>query len=80
MPIRITQKNQGNSTGENTDPKGYETTYDGQTFFWAPGQKRSFGDIGQGLGHSLNSSPTVAVLEDGLLSKKYQADTFPSRS
>jgi hypothetical protein len=67
MSIRLTQVPQDNNTGENTDPIGYETTFDGQTFYWAPGQQRAFGDDGQGVGHINNSgsgSPAGGVVED----------------
>lgn len=73
MPIRGTQVPQDNTTGENTDPIGFETTYDGQTFFWAPGELRSFGDDGQAIGHLGNSgagSPAAGVVIDDSTSGK----------
>lgn len=74
MSIKLTQVPQNSTTGENTDPLGYETTYDGQTFFWAPGQTRSFADDGQGIGHAANTStgPAAGVVEDNLSSKKHR--------
>lgn len=71
MSIRLTQVPQNSTTGENTDPIGYETTFDGQTFFWAPGQTRAYADDGQGIGHlnnSGNGSPAAGVVEDNALS------------
>ena len=82
MGIRLTQVPRDSTTGENTDPIGFETTYDGQTFFWAPGQTRSFGDDGQGVGHAGNSgggSPATGVVEDNELSLKYRPD-YASRA
>lgn len=73
MSKRLTQVPQGVLTGENTNPIGYETTYDGQTFFWAPGQMRAFADDGQGIGHINNNgdgSPAGGVVEDGISSAK----------
>lgn len=73
MPIRATHVQQGNTTGETTDPIPFETTYDGQTFNWAPGENRAFGDDGQGAGHIANSgagTPAAGVVEDNELSKK----------
>ena len=78
MGLRLTQVPQDNNTGENTDPIGFETTYDGQTFFWAPGEKRVFGDDGQAIGHSNNSgagSPDAGVVVDDSLSTKKYPDT-----
>ena len=79
MAMRLTQVPQDSTTGENTDPIGYETTYDGQTFFWAPGQLRSFADDGQAIGHAGNSSegsPDAGVIEDNTASAKY----YPNQS
>lgn len=73
MSIRLTQVPQDNAGGLSTDPIGFETTYDGQTFFWAPGQIRAFADDGQGIGHLNNSgagSPAAGVVEDNELSTK----------
>lgn len=73
MPVRVTQVQQDNNTGETTDPICYETTYDGQTFNWAPGEQRNFGDDGQGIGHINNAgegSPDAAVVADNSSSKK----------
>lgn len=72
MSIRLTQVPQDNNTGENTDPIGYETTFDGQTFFWAPGQMRAM-SASIGVGHAANSgsgSPAAGVVEDNELSGK----------
>ncbi len=83
MSLRVTQVNQNATTQENNDPLGYETTFDGQTFFWAPGQQRAFGDDGQGLGHAANSgagSPAAAVVADDTASKKADPVSFPARS
>jgi len=83
MAMRLTQVPQNSTTGESTDPIGYETTYDGQTFFWGPGQRRVFGDDGQALGHAGNSgagSPAAGVVQDNTLSLKFNADTFTSRT
>jgi hypothetical protein len=79
MSKRLTAVPQNSTTGENTDPIGFETTYDGQTFFWAPGEMRAFADDGQGIGHINNNgagSPAAAVVEDNESSKK----RFPNES
>lgn len=36
---------------DNTDPVTVETTVDGQTFAWSPGQVRNFADDGIGVAH-----------------------------
>lgn len=75
MAIRLTQVTQNDPEGKTGDPIGVETTYDGQTFHWAPGEMRSFADDGQGVGHINNNgagSPAGAVVEDNAASiKKY---------
>jgi|GEM_PF-3481043 len=83
MGVRLTQVPQGVSTGENTDPIAFETTYDGQTFNWAPGERRAFADDGQGIGHAGNSgsgSPAGGVIEDNASSGKHNAETVESRT
>lgn len=78
MSKRLTAVPQNCVTGENVDPIGFETTYDGQTFFWAPGQLRSFADDGQGIGHINNNgagSPAGAVVEDNEASLKFVPNT-----
>jgi len=73
MSMRLTQVPLGNTTGENTHPIGYETTFDGQTFFWAPGEMRAFASDANGVGHAGNSgegSPAAGVVEDNALSTK----------
>ena len=74
MPITLTQVPQNNNTGENTDPVGAETTFDGQTFFFAPGQTRSFSNsVGEGHAASTpNGEAAGAIVEDNSAStKKY---------
>ena len=71
--MRLTQVPQNSNTGELTDPLGYETTFDGQTFFWAPGEMRAFASDANGVGHAANSgdgSPAAGVIEDSELSTK----------
>lgn len=73
MTIKVTQVPQNNSTGENTDPLGYEATFDGQTYFFAPGQVRSFADDRVGVGVAGNSgagAPATGIVEDNVSSKK----------
>lgn len=80
--MRLTQVPQDNNTGENTNPIGYETTFDGQTFFWAPGEKRAFASDANGVGHAANSgngSPAAGVVEDSELSTKKNPD-YASRA
>ncbi len=82
MALRLTQVPQDNATGENTDPLAFETSYDGQTFNWAPGEKRAFADDGQGIGHADNSgsgSPAAGVVVDNELSTKQYPD-YAARS
>lgn len=72
MPVRVTQVPQNNTEGENTDPIGYTTEFDGQAFFWAPGQMRSIEDTqatGQ-LASAVDGAPAAGVVEDGVASKK----------
>ena len=53
MPKRLRAKISGdNNTIEATDPLTVETTYNGQTLAWGPGQVRAFGDDGVAQGHS----------------------------
>ena len=73
MAIRVTAVPQNNTEGENTDPIGFETEYDGTVFFWAPGQIRSFGDDGQAIGHiggDVDGAPAAGVVQDNATSKK----------
>ena len=75
MSVRLTQVPQNNDEGLMQDPIGYETTFDGQTYFWAPGQTRAFNDDNIGIGHANNAgsgSPQAGVLGDNEASgKKY---------
>ena len=82
MSMRLTHVPRNSTTGEATDPIGFETTYDGQTFFWAHGQTRNLADDGQAVGHAGNSgagSPATGVVEDNALSLKYYPD-YASRA
>ncbi len=82
MSMRLTYVLQNNTQQETTDPIQFETTYDGQTFVWGPGQMRSFADDGQAIGHAGNSgsgSPAAGVVEDNAASKK-QFPNSDSRS
>lgn len=71
MGIKVTQVPQDNNTGENTDPIQYETTFDGQTFNWAPGQVRPILDDGNATGHIGNATGSGPwVVEDNASSAK----------
>ncbi len=73
MTVNVVQVPQNNTSGESTDPIGYETTFDGQTFFWGPNQKRSFLDDGVATGHIGNATGSGPwVVEDNSSSaRKY---------
>lgn len=45
-----------------------ETTVNGQTFAWGPGQTRNFLDDGVGAAHGAFDGATDAVTENGLFS------------
>ena len=48
------------------DAEYKETTVDGQTFAWAPGQVRNFADNGVGIAHGAFDGDENAVTETGL--------------
>ena len=82
MAMRLTQVPQNSTDQDVSDPIGYETTYDGQTFHWGPNEKRAFGDDGQAIGHVNNAgagSPAEGVVQDNALSLK-QYPNSDSRS
>lgn len=73
MPVRGTYVSQNNNTGETDDPITFETENDGTAFAWGPGQLRSFGDDGQGIGHlagDVGGAPAAGVVQDNATSKK----------
>ena len=51
---------------EGGDDEVRETTVDGQTFSWAPGQVRNFLDNGVGIAHGLFDGDEDAVLRTGI--------------
>ena len=48
------------------DDVAVETTYDGQTYSWGPGQVRNFADDGVGAAHGAFDGGVNAVTENGL--------------
>ena len=48
------------------DDEVRETTVDGQTFAWGPGQVRNFLDEGIGIAHGAFDGDEDAVIESGL--------------
>lgn len=54
MGVRVKKfaNNVPNGSTTVTDPVTRETTYDGQTYAWGPGETRNFLDDGVGLGHA----------------------------
>lgn len=79
MPVRLRARNStDNVTGELTNPVTVETTYEGQTFAWGPGEKRVFADSGVAAGHdafvaSVDEDDTASVINS-------PAETVTSRS
>ena len=54
-----------------------ETTYDGQTFAWGPGQVRNFVDDGVGVGHqNADQVPQGGTATAGLVSVFAGSDLF----
>ena len=81
MPINLRARHStDNPTGEATDPVMEETTVDGQTFAWGPGQKRSFGDDGIGAAHADFGSVDRVFENNSLATTVADVETFPSRS
>ena len=82
MPVRLrTKSDQDNITGEQTNPVTVETTYEGQTFAWGPGEQRVIGDTGIAAGHVAYSAELGAnVFVDNSLVTVSPANTAPSRS
>jgi len=71
MSIRVTKAPNGvpldgTETGGVQDDVAYDTTFDGQTFSWGPGQTRNFADDAVGLGHATFKGAASVVRESGL--------------
>ena len=72
MSTRVARANNGvplggTETGGVQDDLVYETTFDGQTFAWGPGQVRNFADDAVGLGHATFVGAASVVRESGRL-------------
>ena len=67
-----------NVTGELTNPVTVETTMDGQTFAWGPGEKRVFADSGVAAGHDAFSASVIE--DDTATTINSPAETVTSRS
>ena len=82
MSIRLRARHDNsNRTGEQTDPVIHETTVDGMTFAWGPGEKRVIGDDGVANAHRLFDAGRGAnVFEDNSLVTVVRAETITSRS
>ena len=82
MPVRLRTKSDNSTiTGEQTDPVMVETTFEGQTFAWGPGEKRVFGDTGQAQGHvDFLAGAGANVFVDNSLVTVSPADTANPRS
>ena len=55
-----------NNQPEMTDPVSIETTVDGQTFAWMPGQVRNFLDDGVGAAHAAYDGEEDKTIEDSI--------------
>ena len=82
MPIRLRAKRDNSSrTGEQVDPVTHETTVDGMTFAWGPGNQRVIGDDGVANAHRLFDAGRGAnVFEDNSLVTVPSVQTVGSRS
>lgn len=82
MPIRLrTKADNSAKTGEQTDPVMHETTVDGMTFAWGPGERRVIGDDGVANAHRLFDAGRGAnVFEDNSLVTVARVETITSRS
>lgn len=56
----------GTEIQQGGDDEVRETTVDGQTFAWGPGQVRNFLDEGVGIAHGAFDGDENAVTENGL--------------
>ena len=76
-----TKSDQSNITGEQTNPVTVETTFEGQTYAWGPGEQRVIGDTGQAAGHvAFLTGYGDNVFVDNSLVSVTPANTAPSRS
>lgn len=69
MGVRLKRFSHANGGDFNQDPGDWtqeqrETTVDGQTFHWGPGEKRNFLDDGVGLAHTAQLGSPSVVRED----------------
>jgi hypothetical protein len=70
MSVRIKRFSQATGGDTNQDPGDWdtgqrETTVDGQTFHWSPGQIRNFMDDGVGLNHAAQLGNVSIVRQYG---------------
>lgn len=82
MPVRLRTKSDNSAiTGEQTNPVTVETTFEGQTYAWGPGEQRVIGDSGQAIGHrDFLTGYGDNVFEDNSLITVAPANTASSRS
>ena len=82
MPVRLRTKSDNSAiTGEQTNPVTVETTFEGQTYAWGPGEQRVIGDTGQAAGHvAFIAGSGANVFVDNSLVTVSPANTAPSRS
>jgi hypothetical protein len=78
MSIRVRRSKNGvplgaPETGGIQDDLTYETTFDGMTFAWGPGQIRNFADDAVGLGHATFFGSASVVRETGLFATNGQS-------
>ena len=62
-----------------TDLLTKETTVDGMTYAWGPGQTRNFDDNGIGIAHAAFDGAEAAVIETGLFMSGNTGNNNPSR-
>ena len=80
MPVRLIANRRGSRGPEVTDPVTVETTVNGQTFAWGPGQTRSFGDSGVGVAHAAFDGEEATVQEDNTANTLGPAESVGNRS
>ena len=56
-----------------------ETTVDGMTYAWGPGQVRNFADDGVGIAHGAFDDSEDAIIEDGRFMSGNTGNLNPSR-
>lgn len=81
MSIRLVHLNKITNTPELTDPVGCTTEYDGQSYYWGPGQVRVVPEAGVGDKHRANVVDSdTTVVQDQAASGLQNPCTVESRT